>query len=291
MGRCPSPFQARSAADNHRADSWTLSRAGKEYAALPARAFGNYAYAFRRIARDVTGAKLKEGDNRYDPRGKWRGATDNIPLAKITPLGVEDWRRQFLKKHEDDHVAAQRAVRSANSYLRNARALFSRRILDTMHRLNIALPDPLPFSGVKLDRKAGSTRYRSQINARKLLNAARTELAQRDPDAYATILLALGAGLRRSEIDALQTQNVMSEKGIIRVMTTAQHRVKSDESEGDVFVDAGLFKELERVRRMGKSEFVVEPDTEFRKRKSAQVYRCSETFSRVTAWLRTQGVL
>ena len=86
--------------------------------------------------------KLKDGENRYDPRGKLRDATDEISLAKITPLGVEDWRRRYLKEHEGDHIVAQRAVRSVSSYLRNARALFSRRILDLMRQRNVVLPTP-----------------------------------------------------------------------------------------------------------------------------------------------------
>jgi integrase len=123
------------------------------------------------------------------------------------------------------------------------------------------------------------------------LAVARTELAESNPDAYTVILVALGASLRRSDIDALQWQNVMEDKGIIRVMTTAQRRVKSHESEGDVHVDPGLFSELKRLRRDGETLFVVEPVTEFPKTKAAQVYRCEETFSAVTEWLRKNGVM
>lgn len=106
------------------------------------------------------------------------------------------------------------------------------------------------------------------------------------------MLLALGAGLRRSEIDGLIKQNLMRDKGIVRVMTTAQKRVKSDESEGDVFVDDGVFVELERavLNRERATLFVIEPNTEFPKTKAAQVYRCDATFDRVNAWLRGQGI-
>jgi integrase len=141
-----------------------------------------------------------------------------------------------------------------------------------------------------LDGKAGSTRYRSQIDAATLLAAARNELAEVNPDACIVILLALGAGLRRSEIDNLQWQNVMRDKGIIRVMTTAQKRVKSEESEGDIHVDAGLFTELEMLRRPGSTLFVIQPNTEHRKTKAAQIYRCETTFQTVLAWLRNHGV-
>jgi hypothetical protein len=128
-----------------------------EYAPMPRRTFANYAYAIRRIATDISGAKLKKGEKRFDPTGKWKQNADEIPLAKITAVDVEDWRTRFLKDHRQDHIAEQRAARSANSYLRNARALFSRRILDAMKKHGIKLPEPMPFAGVRLEGKTGST--------------------------------------------------------------------------------------------------------------------------------------
>jgi hypothetical protein len=103
-----------------------------DYTPLPARTLANYAYALRRISGDIAGAKLARGLNRFDPSGHWKKNADDIPLAKITAVLVEDWRTKFLKENRADQIAQQRAVRSANSYLRNARALFSRRILDAM---------------------------------------------------------------------------------------------------------------------------------------------------------------
>jgi integrase len=262
-----------------------------EYAPLPARTQATYAYAIRRIAADVGRAKLAKGTSAFDPTGKWRDLADGLPLGIITPLAVEDWRSSFLRDRRGDPLAEQRATRSANSFIKNSRALFSRRILDAMRTHEIKLPEPLPFTGVRLAPKTGSTRYRSTIDAGALLQTARTELGDKDPDGYGVVLLALGAGLRRSEIDALQWQNVMPDKGIIRVITTAQRRAKSDESEGDVMVDPGLFSELERTRRPGKTLFVVQPDTEHRQSRAAQSYRADDTFSRVTAWLRKQGIM
>lgn len=262
-----------------------------EYAPLSPITFSNYAYAIRRVAADIAGTKLGKGANRFDPKGPWRELADTVPLGAITPVAVEDWRARFLKAHRGNAVKEQRATRTVNHYLQNSRALFSRRILDAMRKHDVKLPDPLPFAGVRLEQKAGSTRYRSQIDAGALLQTAKAELAEGDPDGYAVVLLALGAGLRRSEIDSLQWQHVMPDRGVIRVLTTAQRRVKSDESEGDVQVDPGLFAELERTRRPGKTLFVVEPDIEHPQSKSAQVYRADKTFTRVTAWLRKQGVM
>lgn len=110
---------------------------------MPVRTFANYSYALRRIAGDIAGAKLAKGAQ-FDPSGRWKKTADEIPLAAITPTKAEAWRTAFIKPHRSNHVAEQRATRSANSYLRNARALFSRRILEAMQKHGVTLPDPLP---------------------------------------------------------------------------------------------------------------------------------------------------
>lgn len=266
-------------------------RLAGEYAPMPPRTAGNYAYALRRVAADTAQAKPARGKSRFDPRGAWREQADKLALATLAPVDIEDWKLAFVKPHRGNPLAEQKATRSMTSYLRNARALFSRRVLDAMRKHNVPLPDPLPFAGVQVGGKAGSTRYRSSIDARALLRDARAELAATDPDAYAVVLLALGAGLRRSEVDGLQWQAVMPARGIIRVQTTAQRRAKSAESEGDVVCDAGLFAELEKTRRPGSTLYVIEPDTEHPRTRAAQVYRAKATFDRVTTWLRAHGVL
>ncbi len=261
-----------------------------EYTPMADRTFASYSYALRRIASNIANAKLR-GSSKFNPSGKWRGLVDDIPLAKLTPVAVENWRTRFIKQWRGDPIKERAAIRTTNSYIRNARALFSRNILEAMKKHGIKLPDPLPFSGVRLEGRAGSTRYRSTIDAGALLGAARAELSNSNADAYIIIILGLCAGLRRSEIDHLQWLNIMPEKGIIRIMTTAQKRVKTDESEGDVFCDPGLFSELARCRRSGSTLYVVEPDREFTKTKAAQFYRCNDVFRTVIDWLKAHGVL
>jgi integrase len=184
----------------------------------------------------------------------------------------------------------QQAKRSANSYLRNARSMFSRQILE---KVNVALPSPLPFADVELERHVGSTRYQSTFNAADLLVQAKLELAGSDPDGFAVFLLALGAGLRRGEIDNLQSQQVDFAAGAIRVMPLRHFIPKTDSSEGVVFVDPMLLSELAKVRSAcpsPKTLFVIEPNTEARQTRAAQYYRAAATFGRLTAWLRANGV-
>ena len=261
-----------------------------ELVPMPVRTFANYSYAIRRIAGDVAGLKMAKGA-RFDPKGRWKKTADEIPLGKLTPAVVDKWKLSFLKERKTDVIASQRAVRSVNSFLRNGRALFSKRVLKQMKLHSITLPDPLPFAGVALEPQEGSTRYRSTIQASDILAEARRDFAETNPDAYGMLLLSLGAGLRRQEIDTLQRQHLRRAEGRILVMVTIWKGTKSVTSERDVFVDDGVFAELERVvLRPGNTLYIIQPDTEYRRGKAAQYYRCKKTSAVVNPWLRKHGV-
>ncbi len=250
------------------------------------RSWSGYAYALRKIALDITGGQ-ERGKARFNPKDMiLRARGDSVPLTKLTPVSVEGWKAGFVAAAGQDPVAAARARRSANSYLRNARALFSRRILRRLSELSVPVPAPLPFEGVEMERQ-GSTRYVSTIDAGELLKAARKEFKSKHPDAWRVILLALGAGLRRSEIDMLCWTQIDAKRGEIRVLNHSTFEAKTDDSQGRIFVDAGLLAELGQP---GESLFVVEPATPAAQR-GGQYYRCQATFERVTEWLRKHGVL
>lgn len=254
------------------------------------RTFANYAYALRKIAREATGRGDKS-KRRFDPVSQeWRRDADKILLAEVTPSSVKAWQADFVASAKRNPLLRQRAQRSVNSFLRNARGLFSKRILETLHEQKVQLPTVLPFDGVELEpdnRK--SRRYVSTINAAVLLANARDELAETTPDAWLVILLALGAGLRKSEIDALTWRQVDFVKGQIRIETTEHFETKSEDSANSVYVDAGLLAELKKHAK--PTGFVIEHDTPLRETKAIQHYRAVEAFATATQWLRANGVL
>src|SRR5690606_6577517 len=137
---------------------------------------------------------------------EWREKLDAIPLEKLTANAAEAVMARFVEAAGADPRKRRKAAQSANSFARNARAPFGRR---SLRKLTIPLPSPLPFAGLEfLD--AGPTRYVSTFNARDLLLAAQAELREPDPDCWMVLLLALGAGLRRGEIDSLTWTQVRS---------------------------------------------------------------------------------
>lgn len=261
----------------------------RNLAGVRPRTFEIYAYALRKIARESTGAK-DAGRAKFDPKSRgWRKISDSIPLRKVTPDAIAAWKIQVLTESGNSSVSQQRARRNINSFARNARALFGKKILQGLSKMKVELPSPLPFDGFEFEEQ-GNTKYAGQIDAAKLLQSARKDLADSDPEAWKVILLALGAGLRRSEIDGLLWNSVDSVRGEIRVINHDFFAAKTEDSAGVIYVDPSLMLELGKFRPPANSGAVVNSDLPFREATGTQRYRCQETFQRVTVWLRDNGV-
>jgi integrase len=251
---------------------------------LAPRTLAGYAYALRWFAGAIlaTAKDKTRFDYRKGGTKAWRGKLDALPLERLTTAAVENSMAKFVAQAGDDPLARRRASRSANSFVRNARALFGRRI---RRRLPFPLPSPLPFAEVEL-LEEGPHRYTSTIDAAGLLQRAATTLRVCDPDAYIVILLALGAGLRRSEIAALTWPQVRHEENAIWIGANEHWKPKTATSEGLVHVSPGLIRELEAHRGRALGLFVV-PGLPHHPKHGC---RCDEVFRRTTAWLREQGI-
>jgi integrase len=151
-----------------------------------------------------------------------------------------------LKAASKSPLQLKRASVTVNSVLRGSKALFT---VEIRRHLTVRLPSALPFEGVTMP-EVGRHRYRSEIDPAILLSAAKRELAEGNiaedqpanprPELFKILLLALGAGLRRDEIDKLQWNQIQWHRNAIRVETTELARTKSGDSEADVDVDPGL---------------------------------------------------
>src|SRR5207249_6231141 len=117
--------------------------------------------------------------------------------------------------------------------LRQARSLFSPKRL---RQLQLPLPSQLPFDGVDLEPRQ-SMKYRSEIDIARLIEAAKTDLSDSSPEAYKAFVLAVGAGLRKKEIDLLEWSSFKWKENTIRVEPTRYFHPKSEDSIADVPVD------------------------------------------------------
>ena len=217
----------------------------------------------------------------------FRRLIDVEPITIFNRSALQMWRKAFVERVGNDELLKKRARTSSNSILRQAKALFSQVILDTISRVKI--PSPLPFEKCKF-YPAEDMSYRSRIDSGALVRAAKTELSERDPEVYKVFLLALGGGLRRSEIDTLTYEQVDFANSMLRMHVTPEGRRKSKQSEANVPLDEMLIDELKKWQQTAKDKFVLDGPGIEEPKKWGRNYRCDETFKRTIAWLRTHGV-
>jgi integrase len=264
-----------------------VSAASKVFDGKPA-TLGGYARALRFIVSEILA--VAKNKKRYGRRNamSYRQEIDDAPLKILTPEVIQAWRIQYVQK-AGNSPARQRSARiTCNSNLRQAKALFSRKILKFARR--VAFPDPLPFAGVEFYPRE-SMRYHSKLDPALLLQAASGELSEADPEAFKALLLALGAGLRRGEIDRLLWRQIDFNTGVIHIETTEAGGLKSSDSAGDVPIDERLSLIMQGFRARALGQYVLEEGTGVTASKPwGQRYRCSDVFERLTRWLRRQGV-
>ncbi len=260
-----------------------------------------YARKFRSLVAGMSridGGKTKH-DHVNGGHKDWIEKVRAVRLEKLTPERINDWKVRQLKAASNNPLRLKRASVTARSILLSSKALFSPNI---RKHLTLRLPAPLPFEGVTLP-EAGKSRYKSEISPALILTAANRELAEGicgegepanpRPEMFKILLLALGAGLRRDEIDKLQWKQIQWERNTIRVETTEHASTKSTESEADVDVDPGLLEILKgyKPKPGNGSLFVIESPVQPRPQSVRNHhYRCNRLFNELIAWLRGKGL-
>jgi integrase len=258
--------------------------AARATADITPRTLEGYFRAVRKIASDML--HLPHDNTRCDNisggREAWVNKVDAFKLAGFTPARIAAWKKDFLERARKDPVSQKSARVSIAFYLRNGKSLFGAKI---RAHITLALPDPLPFAGVKIERIDG--RYFATFDLEELIQTACADLAETDSEVLKAFLLAGMVGLRRKEIDLLPWSAFRWNENIIRIQHTRHFSPKTADSVGDVAVDVELMTIFRGYRaRAPKSEFVI--TSEDTQRHSA--YRCSDVFGRLTTWLREHGV-
>ena len=260
----------------------------KARASLRERTFEEYAKALRKIVADLHGIDggRSKFDHTHGGRDAWLTQVNAISLATLTPEQVQCWKLDFIRRAGTSPTRQRQARNSANAFLRNARSLFSKKLLKFAR---VKLPNPLPFAGVQFEARS-SMRYRSDVDATALVQAARIELSPHHPEQYKIFLLAIMAGLRRREIDLLEWSALDFERGLIRVQPTEFFQPKSEESSGDVEVDPEVLAVFQGHQKRATGQFVIESKNPPRPSANYSYHRCKKDFDAVTAWLREKGV-
>lgn len=265
-----------------------ITRASEVFTGSP-RTFAGYASSFRRIVVDLEGIRDASGrrfDWRAGGRGEWLAKVDATFLDAVKPAAVESWMARFVKSAAGNPLAMQRARRNANSFVRQARALFGRGIV---RKIGLPAPSPMPFEGVALEPE-GSTRYVATFDAKALMQAAQHELRDQDPEAWKAFLLLLCAGLRRGELDTLTWQQIDPKAHTVNVRTTDFFAPKTRTSERTVPLAPSIADEIEAIRLKSGGVFVIASRHQPTPHTKDRRYRCREVFARLVEWLRAHRV-
>jgi integrase len=251
-----------------------------------------YAVKLRKIVSDV--AKLEAGlrgkakRSKYDyvtgGRKAWLAKVDAQRLDILSSETVSAWRNAYVAKAGADPVKRKSAERSAASYMRCARSLFTSDVLSV---LKVKLPSN-PFAGVKL-KDPGAQRYHSDVNPEWLLVCAKRELRDNHPQQYLALFLCLWAGLRRKEADLLLWEQVNLKQGQVHVRRTAYFEPKTEESQRVIDLAPESVDALRSFKKCSRSEFVLE-GSEPHVGSTYDYYRCDCTWRDLHEWLREKGV-
>jgi integrase len=168
-----------------------------------------------------------------------------------------------------------------------ARSLFQESIAKHLPPLEM---ESRPFERVDFYPRE-SMKYHSKIDPTILLGKAQADLGEAKPEAFKILLLAIGAGLRRGEIDRLLWRQIDLDGGEIHIEVTEAGALKSADSTAKVAIDATLCGLLRGYKAKAASQFVIDGGTgEGGSRAWGQRYRCQEAFDFLLSWLRKNGV-
>jgi integrase len=251
--------------------------------------FNQYSCSLRKIAGDIL--LVKATKKRFGPRKGgavgYRVAIDSASLEVLTLPAIQRWRLEYVKRAKTPAEESSRMT-SCNSTIRQARSLFAAKILKFLPDLR--LPDPIPFHAVEFFPRQNA-KYFSRIDAKALLKEARSDLSENDPPTFIAMLLAIGAGLRRGEIDSLQWHQVDFQRQLIRVERTTTAKLKSSDSRGEIAIDEHMVAILRGFHAKKTMEFVIEAGGKGGgPKKWGQHYRAGFVFDKGVAWLRKHGV-
>ena len=302
--KAPDPVLAAQEAAETTLGEW-IAAAEKVFTGEPT-TFGSYVRSARQIAKwiqesrkpadqekKLTKRQREEAEKETRKRFSSKSAPafhrliDVESITIFTRSAIQEWRKAFVERAGNDEALKKRARISSNSLLRQAKALFSEDILDTIE--GVKTPSPLPFDKCKF-YAADDMSYRSQIDPSTLLRTAKTDLSESDPEPYKVLLLSLGGGLRRAEVDTLTYHQIDFANRTIHMQVTTEGRRKTQGSENDVPLDEATIAALKGWKQKAKGKFVVEATGIAEAKPWGRKYRCDEVFKRAIKWLRIHGV-
>ncbi|MDQ8201340.1 tyrosine-type recombinase/integrase, partial [Pelagicoccus enzymogenes] len=177
---------------------------------------------------------------------------------------------------------------SVNALIRSYKSVFNGEHRERLER--IPLPDPVPGLKMRL-LKEKVARYKGGIDGNALLEKADRELRQDHPESYKLMVLALAAGLRRTEADLLLWTAFDFRERCIRVEQSQFYGLKSMSSEGTVYLQPEVCSFFEDCFKRRTGDFVLESKRPPKRHLVTYVYyRAPKAQNVLNRWLRENGI-
>jgi integrase len=262
-----------------------IARVNKMYTFRTVRTHKNYEACFYKLISDIF--NIQSGNEKYDyvndGRKKRIEKIHAVSLQLLTQDAIESWKNQTLKIRMETNRGIGTTI---NSILRGCKNLFSRKILKAIEMDKKFVS---PFAEISYLPEE-SHRYVTRFNAKDLIKKAQQELKDKNTKAYVIFLLALGAGLRRNEIDKLLWEQVDFERKIISIHHTPYFTPKTKESSSEISMAQFLAEELAWFKQGVGCGFVLDSDIQARPDAGYTHCRCPREYRVLYEWLAENGI-
>lgn len=248
---------------------------------------------FRRLVSLVLGFEAKAEEKWCGPKRvetPWQKRINAVRISALTPAAVTATMESYLKARGGNAENQLAAKHTINSLVRNSRSLFSRKKI--VPRLKIGVPEILPFDGVRLlNEKMGEFRFQRLVDVNALIVSAHEELAHTNPQLFTIFLLAIGAGLRRGEIDRLRWRELVQISQQVEVIKSDVFDPKSYTSLRKVKLPPQFYEIVLRFRGDASLDaFVIPSPRPVMPNIRSRKYRCDPEMKALNVWLESKGV-
>lgn len=235
-------------------------------------------------------------------------------LDKLEPKQVEKFKDDYLLEAAKQKRKDESAKVSLNTQIRNAAAMFSKRLLAAYKAAGHTIANPFEGQQVRgvdlqtykaVDQEVYDTVWRdaallrdgdpkAKASDEKAPRWEQHDFRKPNLSAYAILLLSFGLGLRRNECDKGQRDwfHVLNGERYITVQETPHFKPKSKEAR-TIHVDPDLWAELKAVMGASVSPFIVPGPLPKQHEPGKQprniVYRCDAAHRALAAWLKARG--
>lgn len=212
-----------------------------------------------------------------------QASPEAVPLSALGADLLRRWRvaiADSLDENDDPHAEA-RTYRSANSLLRQARSVFTPALREHYEAAGLELPPGLldfcTRPGFSVPTKRDYNKPDDLTLTRTFASLAEKQAADRN--LYLAIWLALGFGMRKSEIAAARVGWFLQING--RICCRMQHVTKNGAEDVTIECQNGAWEKLAPLLNgRNTSEYVLA---------GTDAERTDDVFRRVSAWMRDLG--